>query len=93
MIYYCNKKVHVSWCEFMTDMDSVWVLPKIFFKIPLNGTRKRPSSWDRLRKNIFGILPKESLSACTLSEHLAVSFLSDMGFFAFLMRLFADPVG
>ena len=34
----------------------------------------------------------ESLTASTLSEQLAVNFLSDLKFSAFLLRLFTDPV-
>ena len=30
MIYYWDKKLHVSCCEFMLDLDSVWAQLKIF---------------------------------------------------------------
>ena len=29
MIYYLDKKIHVSWCGFMLDLDSVWAPLKI----------------------------------------------------------------
>ena len=49
--------------------------------------RERPSSWERPRRNFFGLLPTESLTASTLSGYLAVDFLPDLGFSTFLMRL------
>ena len=54
--------------------------------------RERPSFWERLRKNFFGLLPIEFLTATTLSGHLAVNFLPDLGFSAILLRLFTDQV-
>ena len=56
------------------------------------NAREKPSSWERLRKDFFGLFPKESLTVSTLSEHLAVNFLPDLGFSAFLLRLFIDSV-
>ena len=37
-------------------------------------------------------LDTESLTTFTLSGHLAVSFLPDLGVADFLLRLFTDPV-
>ena len=48
-----------------------------------NSARERPSSWD-----FFGLLPTESLTASTLWGHLAVNFLSDLGFSASLSSFF-----
>ena len=56
------------------------------------SARERPSSWQHLRRDFFGLLPTESLTASTLSGHLAINFLSDLEFSAFLLRLFTDPV-
>ena len=42
--------------------------------------------------NFFGLLATESLTPFTLSGHLAVSFLPDLGVADFLLRLFTDPV-
>ena len=53
---------------------------------------ERPSSWERLRRDFFGLLPTESLIASTLLGHLAVNFLSDLGFSAFMLWLFTDIV-
>ena len=30
MIYYCEKKLYVSYYKFLFDLDSVWVRLKIF---------------------------------------------------------------
>ena len=62
------------------------------FKIRCNDARERPSSGERLWGDFFGLLPTESLTASTLSGHLAVNFLPDQGFSAFLLRLFTGPV-
>ena len=59
----------------------LWILCgycwRSFFKIFCNDARERPSSWERLRKDFFGLLPTESLTSSTLSGHLAVNFLPD----------------
>ena len=46
--------------------------------------REKPSSWEHLRRDFFGLLPTESLTASTLSEHLAVNFLPDLRLFCLL---------
>ena len=40
----------------------------------------------------FGLLPTESFTVSTLSGHIAVNFLQDLGSSAFLFRLFTEPV-
>ena len=57
-----------------------------------HSARERSSSWERLRVDFFGLLPTESLTASTLSGHLAVNFQPDLEFSAFLLRLFTDLV-
>ena len=52
-----------------------------FFKILCNDARERPSSWEHLRKDIFGLLRIDSLTASTLSGHFADNILPDLGFF------------
>ena len=47
-----------------------------------NDARERPSSWECLRRDFFGLLPTEYLTASTLSGYLAVNFLPDLGFSA-----------
>ena len=47
------------------------------------SARERRSSWEHLRRDFFGLLPTEFLTASTLSEHLAVSFQPDLGFLPF----------
>ena len=64
---------------------------RFFFNIFLDDTHERPSSLERRRRD-FGLLPTESFTAYTLFEHLAVHCLPDFGFFAFLLRLFTDPI-
>ena len=51
---------------------------------------ERPSFWERLQREFFELLPTESLTASSLSQHLAVNFLPDLGFSAFLLRLFTE---
>ena len=63
-----------------------------FFKILCNDVRERSSSWKRLRRDFFELLPTESITTSKLSGHLAVNFLPDLGFSAFLLRLFTDSV-
>ena len=43
-------------------------------------------------EGFFRLLPTESLTASTLSGHLAVNFLSDLGSSSFLLGLLTDPV-
>ena len=76
----------------MLDLDSLWVQLKIILEESSNDVRVKPSSWERLRREFFRLLPTESLTASTLSGHLAVSFLPDLGFPAFSLWLFTDPV-
>ena len=57
-----------------------------FFKILCNDAHERPSFWKRFRRDCFQLLPTESLIASTLSGHVAVNFLQDLGFSAFLLR-------
>ena len=73
----------------------IWILNGYSWrslKILCNDARERPSSQERLRGYFFRLLRTWSLTATTLSGHLAVNFLPYMGFSAFLLRLFTDPV-
>ena len=60
----------------------IWILYRYswrsFFKNLCNDARERPSSWERVRRNLFGVLLSDSLTASTLSEYLAVNFLPDL---------------
>ena len=56
------------------------------------SARERPSSRECRRRDFFGIIPTDTLTISTLSEHLAINFLLDLGFSAFLLRLFIDSV-
>ena len=63
-----------------------------FLEILCNNISERPSSWERVRRDFSKVLPTESLTAFTLSRHLAVNFLPDLVFSTFLLRLFNAPV-
>ena len=52
---------------------------------------ERPSSWARPQRDFFRT-PSASITSSTLSGHLAVKFLPDLGFSTFLLRLFIEPV-
>ena len=69
---------HVSWWEFMLDLNSIWVQLKILLsdslqqclrkqlkKIPPKTFLRTPSSWERLRRDFFGHLPTEYLTTST----------------------------
>ena len=47
-----------------------------FFKILCNDAYKRPNSWERFRRDFFGFCPTESITASTLSGHLAIKSTS-----------------
>ena len=70
----------------------IWILYgpswRSFFGILCDDARERPSSWEYLQRNFFGLLPIESLTASTLSGHLAVNFLDMSGIFCLLYEGF-----
>ena len=51
MIYYWDKKLHVSWYEFIFDVDSVWVQLKILIK---EGFFATINMKDQVLGNVFG---------------------------------------
>ena len=63
-----------------------------FFMILCNDVRERPGSLERHRENFFGLLQTESLTTFTSSGHIAVNLRTDLGFYAFLLRLFIESV-
>ena len=64
-IYNWNKKITVSWYEFMPDFDSMWVQERGSGISVLaarqddddddNGAHERPSSCELLRRDVFGL--------------------------------------
>ena len=73
----------------------IWILygysGRSFFKIFYDDLRKRLSSWERLRRDFFGHLLIESLTASKMSWHLAVNFMFDLGFSAFFVEVVFKP--
>ena len=49
MIYYWDKKLHVSWCEFMLNLDSVWVVEDSSLWFFVTKHMK-----DQVLENVFG---------------------------------------
>ena len=91
MIMFITKIIfHISRCEFMNYLNSIWLELKILLKIP---SHERPNSWEPLRRDFFGLLPTESLTEYTLSGNLEINFLKDLVFSAFLLRLFTEGKG
>ena len=65
-----SMKADVSLCLIWILYGYNW---RSFFKILCNHACERPSSWEHLRRDFFGLLPTESFTASTLSELLAVN--------------------
>ena len=79
----------VSLCLIRILYEYSW---KSFFNILCNNVRERSSSSERLWRDFFDLFTTESHAASTLSGHFAVNIMPDLGFFAFLLRLFTDPM-
>ena len=62
---HCNTFCHVSWCEFLHYLDTLWVQMKILARILCNEASwtERPCSWLHLRMDFFGLFPTYSLTA------------------------------
>ena len=56
----------------------IWILYgyswRTFFKILCNDARERPSYWESLQRDFYGLLRTESFIASTLSGYLSVNF-------------------
>ena len=70
----------------------IWILYvrscRFFFKILFNDSREIPRSWKRLQWDFYELLQTKFLTESTLSGQLAINFLSNLVFSAFLLRLF-----
>ena len=91
-VYFLFSKV--SWWEFMLDLDFLWVQLKIIFKDSLQLCMwKTMFFWNVfVEGDFFRLLQTESPTASALSGHLTVNYLPDLGFSAFSLRLFINPV-
>ena len=56
MIYYWDKKFHVSWCEFVWSRSCMGTAEDPFFKIICNNAGERLSSWECFQRDIFRLL-------------------------------------
>ena len=81
-VFPCKLARVYAWSEFcMNEADD----PSLRFFATMHVK-------DQVSGNVLVILPAEYLTASKLSGHLAVNFQQNVGFSAFLLRLFTDRV-
>ena len=93
MIYHWNKKLHVSWSEFIFVLDSVWVQIKILLQDSLQRCTWKTKFLGTPSEGLFWT-PSDRISHSIHIVRTSCSQLpTDLGFYCLLVKVFYWPYG